>query len=208
MPSPTLQRDTEERIFQAALQVFADKGKDGARMQEIADAASINKAMLHYYFRSKDRLYEAVFEYVFNRFMLTLSGALQEADTFQEMLRAFIDHYMAFHQEHPELVRLWTFENLAGAPVVGCKIQEMGARMAEAPPQVFIQKMQQAIDAGEIRPVDPFQTFVTLLGASVFFFLSFPTLSALNPALATDPDAFIAARKAHLFDLLYHGLRP
>lgn len=68
--------------------------------------------------------------------------------------------------------------------------------------------MQQAIDAGEIRAVDPFHTFVTLLGASMFFFLAFPTMSALNPALAVDPEAVVEGRKQHLFDLLYHGLQP
>jgi len=57
-----------------------------------------------------------------------------------------------------------------------------------------------------VRSVDPFNTFVTLLGASVFFFLAFPTLSAVNPSLANDRDAAIDERKKHLFDILYHGL--
>ena len=52
--------NTEEQIFDAALTIFSRKGKDGARMQEIAEEAGMNKALLHYYFRSKDRLYEAV----------------------------------------------------------------------------------------------------------------------------------------------------
>ena len=62
--------ETEKRILQAATEVFLQKGMGGARMQEIADKAGINKAMLHYYFRSKDRLYEQVFtgqlEHFFN----------------------------------------------------------------------------------------------------------------------------------------------
>ena len=54
--------NTESRILEAAKEVFIAKGFDGARMQEIADTAEINKALLHYYFRNKDKLFEAVFE--------------------------------------------------------------------------------------------------------------------------------------------------
>ncbi|MCB0293033.1 MAG: helix-turn-helix transcriptional regulator, partial [Calditrichaeota bacterium] len=54
--------ETERKIVEAASTVFLEKGKTGARMQAIADRAGINKALLHYYFRSKDRLYQEVFE--------------------------------------------------------------------------------------------------------------------------------------------------
>ena len=55
-------KQTEERIFDAATDVFTEKGMDGARMQDIANHAGINKSLLHYYYRSKDRLFDAVFE--------------------------------------------------------------------------------------------------------------------------------------------------
>ncbi len=54
------QQSTEEKILMAARQIFIDRGMDGARMQDIADAAGINKAMLHYYFRSKEKLYGTI----------------------------------------------------------------------------------------------------------------------------------------------------
>ncbi len=54
--------DTKEKILQTAISIFREKGKDGAKMQEIADGAGINKAMLHYYFSSKDQLFQEVFK--------------------------------------------------------------------------------------------------------------------------------------------------
>ena len=57
---------TEVQILEAAKNVFQFKGMDGARMQEIADKAGINKAMLHYYYRSKQLLFEAVFNQAFS----------------------------------------------------------------------------------------------------------------------------------------------
>ena len=57
-------KQTEEKIFDAATDVFVEKGMDGARMQDIANHAGINKALLHYYFRTKDQLFNAVFEMI------------------------------------------------------------------------------------------------------------------------------------------------
>ena len=57
-------KQTEEKIFEAATEVFIEKGMDGARMQDIADHAGINKALLHYYYRTKDQLFNAVFEMI------------------------------------------------------------------------------------------------------------------------------------------------
>ena len=91
--------DTEARIFEAALKVFARKGKDGARLQEIADEAGIHRPLLHYYFRTKQQLYEAVAERMFKQFLASLempAGSKSFADT----LRAFIDHYVDSVREH------------------------------------------------------------------------------------------------------------
>ncbi len=201
--------ETEERIFKAALEIFSKKGKDGARMQEIADLAGINKAMLHYYYRSKQRLYEAVFEYVFYSFMMGLSKTMNEAETFEEALRLLITYYIDKNAQRPAIMRLMVQENLAGASAIARRMEEVGEVVrAHAPYQVFSKKMQAAIEAGEIRSVDPFQTFVTILGACVFFFLAFPAFSQLRPELADQKDALIEARKEHLFDLIYHGLKP
>jgi AcrR family transcriptional regulator len=58
------EKQTEDKIFESATDVFINKGMDGARMQDIANHAGINKALLHYYFRTKDQLFNAVFEMI------------------------------------------------------------------------------------------------------------------------------------------------
>jgi AcrR family transcriptional regulator len=63
----TLNSSTEEKIYEAARRVFVSKGMDGARMQEIADEAGMNKALLHYYYRSKENLFKAVFKDILDR---------------------------------------------------------------------------------------------------------------------------------------------
>ena len=68
---------TEQTILQAAKKVFIQKGMEGARMQEIADEAGINKALLHYYFRSKDKLFEAIFQDAILKFIPDMMEMLQ-----------------------------------------------------------------------------------------------------------------------------------
>lgn len=200
--------ETEERIFEAALQVFARKGKDGARMQEIADAAGINKALLHYYFRSKDKLYEAVFAFVFRRFMLTIGEALRDAATFEQTLHAFIDGYIDSIKDNLDVVRLMVNENLSGGHVMSGQFKEALLLMELAPPRLFVEKLTAAIASGEVRAVDPRQTLLSVISCCLFFFITLPTVCIMNPEAEDDLDAFIAQRKAHIFDLLYMGLKP
>ena len=77
----TLESNTEEIIFKSAIKIFHSKGLAGARMQEIADEAGINKAMLHYYFRSKQLLFEAVFKKAFMQLAPQIHQVLNSEDS-------------------------------------------------------------------------------------------------------------------------------
>lgn len=176
-------------------------------MQEIADAAEINKAMLHYYFRSKDKLYQAVFRYVFVRFMVTIGSALKEAPTFAESLRIFIEGYVELIRNEPHVFRLMVNENLSGRPLMDAEAKREIMGHSDHPPQLFIAKIQQAVQQGEIRPVNPRQTLITVISCCAFFFVMRPTVMMMNEDAAQDWDGFVEERKAHLFDLIYNGLK-
>ncbi|MEM8484722.1 MAG: TetR/AcrR family transcriptional regulator [Bacteroidota bacterium] len=195
--------ETEERIFQAALQVFAAKGKSGARMQEIADTAGINKSMLHYYFRSKEKLYEAVFDYVFKRFEL-LQSTLEHAKTYKDTLRAFINGFVDAHHQDQAVIRLMTNENLAGGTTMG-KILARKDDYA-SPPSILIRETIKAIERGEIRPVDPHHMLLTVISSCVFFMIWTPTIQIKMPGASENWDAFVEARKKHIFEMIYYGL--
>lgn len=207
MTDTTTYTEAEERIFEAALQAFARKGKDGARMQEIADAAQINKAMLHYYFRSKDKLYAAVFAYVFQHFFAGIGAAVEEAESFEAVLRTFITGYIDFLKDHQDVVRLMVNENLSGGEAVVQQVSTLKSADGN-PVRALITRIAQATKTGEIRPVDPFQTALTVLSSCIFFFIVYPTMREMNPGVARDRDGFLEERKAHLIDLLVHGLHP
>jgi TetR/AcrR family transcriptional regulator len=94
---------TEERIFEAATDVFVDKGMDGARMQDIASHAGINKALLHYYFRTKDQLFNAVFEMIAGRMLKKFAPVFDENLSLEAKIRFFFKEHIAFLQENPKL---------------------------------------------------------------------------------------------------------
>jgi AcrR family transcriptional regulator len=96
-------KQTEEKIFEAATDVFVDKGMDGARMQNIADRAGINKALLHYYFRTKDHLFDAVFAKLAQKMFMKFSPIFEEDLSLEEKIRFFFREHITFLQQNPKL---------------------------------------------------------------------------------------------------------
>jgi len=96
-------KPTEEIIFEAATDVFIEKGLDGARMHDIASQAGINKALLHYYYRTKDLLFNAVFEKMAAKMISKFSPVMDEHLSFEEKIRFFIRQHIEFLQANPRL---------------------------------------------------------------------------------------------------------
>jgi len=94
---------TQSKIFEAATEVFEEKGYTGARMQEIADRAGINKALLHYYFRTKDQLFMAVFHVLLKKMFEKILSIFMEEATFKEKMRRFLDEHIEFLIRNPKL---------------------------------------------------------------------------------------------------------
>ena len=200
--------ETETRIFEAALTAFARKGKDGARMQEIADAAGVNKALLHYYFRNKEALYGRVFEYVLGQLLQAFGTALAHDDgpSFATTLRLFIHTYIDFVAAHTDVMRLMVNEMLSGGAAVREAFGRAGGeRVAD---QLFGARVEAAVRAGEIRSVPPRHLLITVVSGCIFPLIAHPMVSLLIREAETDRAAFLAERKEHLFSVLYDGLRP
>src|SRR5918992_2710556 len=100
---PGLDLDTEQRILEAARVVFIRRGTAGARMQEIAAEAGVNQALLHYYFRSKERLAEAVFQQVAGRVLPTVLGLLGSKLPIEEKVEQVVEAYLDAFSRSPFL---------------------------------------------------------------------------------------------------------
>ncbi|MBN1926528.1 MAG: TetR/AcrR family transcriptional regulator [Prolixibacteraceae bacterium] len=105
-----LKVDTQEKIIKVAHEVFLEKGLQGARMQEIADRAGINKALLHYYFRSKECLFDAVFENVVKDIIPEFSMQLNPKSNLESIIKSFVVFYNEFFRTNPQFPQFFFHE--------------------------------------------------------------------------------------------------
>lgn len=96
-------KQTEEKIFEAAKEVFAERGMEGARMQEIADRAGINKSLLHYYFRTKEKLFSAVFDDLAEMIFMKFAQIFSRELPFEEKIKHFFSEHIDFLKANPGL---------------------------------------------------------------------------------------------------------
>ncbi len=200
--------EKERKILQTAIEVFLEKGWHGTRMQEIADRAGINKAMLHYYFRSKERLYITIFQELFASYLNSLSESIVAGQDFATTLRTFIDRFMDGLRQNPQLP-LFVLRELNGSDELPRRaLNELLSSNDLKTPQILLEEVQKAQDRGEIKlNTHPVQFLITLIGACVYYFLSIPLAQALFPGANVQSDQFFEERKKAVFEHLFNGIK-
>lgn len=182
--------NTESRILQAAEEVFVRDGYDGARMQDIADKAGINKALLHYYFRSKDGLFEKVLLSKYAQFWPKvehlLTSDLRLIDCFEQIVEIYYDLLEA----NPMLPFFIITASHRDARFILDIKNEL--------PRLTFRKIQEAIDSGEVRPVNPAQFILSFMGMCVFPYLSRPMWTAILDVNDEAFRGFMRERRAEI----------
>lgn len=168
----TKKDNTEEKILAAATNVFVTKGMDGARMQEIADEAGINKALLHYYFRSKERLFEAIFSGIIEFAFPKLTQILLSDIPMITKIELVIDAYMNLLIKHPFIPGFLIKEMNRDPSGLFKLVVKFGLN-----PQGIADKIQEAMDRGEIIKMDPRHLAINVVSMCVFPFAARPILS-------------------------------
>jgi TetR/AcrR family transcriptional regulator len=205
-------QQTEDKILQAARTVFIRHGTAGARMQEIAEEAGVNQALLHYYFRSKERLSAAVFQQVarqlFPRLFQTLGSDLPLDEKVDLIVNAYIDtlsqnrfmpaYVLSELHHHPERAEQMLTSGMGGEPS-----RVLAPVVAKLKSQIDAE-----VKAGRIRPISPQELIVNMLSLCVFPFAARPLFAV---ALGLDEahfSAFIKQRRKNLPAFIRMALRP
>jgi TetR/AcrR family transcriptional regulator len=189
------------RILDAAVRQFSEKGLAGARTEQIAEDAGVNKALLYYYFKSKDALYTAALEWVAAevqaRSMAVFEGPASEGEKF---LRSVLNHFDRIHTNRgfqslmqQEMIRLHRGEDNSLSSLVEKVFKPLMEKMQEV--------LRAGIASGELIAADPMQIHYAATGANVFFFLSAPLMKMVT---GTDPLELSAleSRRAKSIELL------
>lgn len=197
-----MEKSTEERIKEAARTVFMRKGYDGARMQEIADEAGINKALLHYYFRSKNKLFGEIFHDAFNQLVPRIGEIIGSVLPVRQKLEYFIDNYIDFMMKHPYLPA-FVIQEINRNPDY---ILEHFKGFSEFPKKVQLMLEEEA-RLGNIRPVNARQLITNIISLCLFPFIARPILSQIIFGGDQDTyDAFLEERKREVAEYVLRNL--
>ncbi len=165
---------TEDKIYLAARRIFVLKGMEGARMQEIADEAGMNKALLHYYFRSKENLFKAVFKDIFTKFFSKVKDTLFSNITSKDKLVVFIDSYIDLISSNPYVPQFIINEINRDPKVLKTLMFESGIE-----PQKILELFFNEVKLENSSEVDSRHIVISLMGMLVFPFVARPLLQMI-----------------------------
>ncbi len=195
-------QNTEEQIFEAASRVFLNHGYAGARMQQIADEAKINKSMLHYYFRSKEKLFRAVFQKQMLRFFPSIFEVLSSPIGLDKKIPKLIDAYYEFLQENPVVVQ-FIIQEMNNHPE---ELQRFIQAQDIHPPQSFADQIKEEISKGNMKNVDPRQVLISIIGLILFPFIAQTMVTALFQLSDEEYLKFLKDRKWFMTDFILTAL--
>jgi TetR/AcrR family transcriptional regulator len=201
---------TRERIKAAAAGVFIEKGLDGARMQAIADRAGANKAMIYYYFHSKEALFEAVIRETFEELFVLFSEIKPEGKIDPKILIPRIVHvHMQFLADHPYIPKIMVRELHSGNRIAEKVLRELFAKMKLGRYFNFIKAFEAGAKSGKIRKVDPLQTIWNIVALNIFYFVARPFLQAGWPELfeGRSEKQILKSREKAVSDFILHALQ-
>ncbi len=194
---------TRAAILKAALEEFAHEGVTGARTDEIARRAGVNKALLYYYFKDKDGLYAASLEQVFYGLFEKVMAVLERTDLPpREKLLLYAQAHFDYIASSPMYPRLVQREFMRSGTRT---LSPIASRILERYGRPIYARLEKLIaegaESGDFRKVDPTHTVTSILGTIVFYFISLPAKQFMHAGDPTSPER-IAQRRAAVLDFI------
>jgi len=185
---------TKEQILEAAKMIFQERGFAGARMQEIADEAGINKSMLHYYFRSKDKLFQKVFQDSIRQFFPEILKVLNADLAFNSKIERLVETYYEMFKKHPHLPR-FVIHEMNQHPD---RFKEFVNNMSFEIPELFVKQIRAEMEAGTMRKIDPREFIINTIGLCVFPLIARPMIETVFEMNDDQYQHFLEQRKKEL----------
>ncbi len=197
-----IEKETEERIFEAAQRVFQLRGFEGARMQEIADEAGINKSMLHYYFRSKSALFQEVFKSSVKKIMPKLFAILANEKTLREKVVQVVNFYHDVYLENTHLPAFVVYEMNQHPERFKEFIKSMDMHL----PEEFIEQVEEGVASGKMRRIAPDQFLINVISLCMMPMIARNMAQTLFHLDDTEYDSFLNERRELIPNLIFNGV--
>lgn len=193
--------NTENQILKAAREVFIAKGYEGARMQEIADRAGINKALLHYYFRSKEKLFEAVFSEIAMNLFPAMKQLLEAEIGIKEKVTFFIKIYLKTLLENP-FIPAFVINTLNTNPEGFIKyIKKAGLN-----PLMLQTQIDNEVGKGLIKPVKAEHLIVNIIAMCIFPLVARPIVQSIFNKSDVEYNAYLLERENEITDFVLKAI--
>lgn len=203
MAAPKKEVDTESRILDAAHRVFLREGTSGARMQEIANEAGVNKALLHYYFQNKQRLADAVFLRVVRNLFPAVQQIFESDQPFEDKVRAFVASEFDTMDANPYMPGYVISELQQQPGRIKALLESSGP-----PPLDAIQgSLDKEIAAGRYHPITAADFFLTALSLILYPYAARPVVTMLTEMNGESLDAMFARRREMTAEWLLRMVR-
>ena len=198
---------TRAAILHAALEEFSREGVAGARTDEIARRAGVNKALLYYYYKDKEGLYSAALEQVYSGLAERVLKVLDTPGLSpRTRLLTYVEAHFDYVASAPVYPRLVQHELMRTA---GRTLSPALSRVFERYYKPFYARLRQLISegvaSGDFRKVDPIQTLTSILGIIIFYFISLPAQQVFHSGDPLSAER-IAARRAAVLDFVSAAL--
>lgn len=194
---------TEEQILEAAKQVFQEQGFAGARMQEIADRAEINKSMLHYYFRSKDKLFQQVFQDSISQFFPEIFQVLNADLALVPKIEKLVETYYNMFQRQPHLPRFIIHEMNQHPD----RFKDFITSLEMEIPAKFVKQIQAEIEAGQMKKIEPQDFIINTIGLCVFPVIARPMIETVFRMDDEQYQQFLEKRKKELPKFILNAVK-
>lgn len=189
------QRDTEALILQAAEREFLEKGYSGAKTTAIAQAAGVTHAMLHYYFRTKEKLFEKIVADKMDKLKRVMFGVIGNPDLpLRERIKQGVEQHFDFIAENPHLPR-FIFNELHEHPERIDQVKNSIASIAAKAITTLQNEIDRKAASGECRPVDARMLMLDIASLNLFPFIAAPLISSSFGKLFEGIDEFLEMRK-------------
>jgi AcrR family transcriptional regulator len=184
MPPLTLKDrrgQTIDRILKAATKEFSEAGFAGARVDEIANSAGVNKATIYYHIGDKQALYAQVVHDLFGNVVAQFNRNITAAQSPEDQLKQFIQTIAGMVDQHPELAAIMLREQASG----GKHFPEMVAQDLARIFGILTEILDDGVRSGTFIKTVPFIVHMMIIGAIVFFKMTAPIRAKLAPLMAT-----------------------
>jgi AcrR family transcriptional regulator len=197
---------TKATILDAAKEVFMQKGYTGTRTQEIADKAGINKAMLHYYYGNKEKLFRVILTEAIQLIAPMIIRSLSSDKDVRGKLEDLVTNHIAILLDRPHLP-MFVMHELSQNQ--GKFITEMVAGEQIQPVMLgFFQQVVEEGEAGIIRKVNPIHLLINVMSMTVFPFVMRPIISSIAQLPVIGYRTVLEERAAQTIEFVHAALRP